>query len=368
MINRNRTLMISLIAVSLGFLLGMIVVLITGRNPINMIFAVIKSMTGFDLSKPGVPFNIVFVFNWFMECIPFILTGLSVAFAFRTGLFNIGGEGQYMVGSTAAAAVALFIEAPHFLHVTLCILAAGIAGALWGAIPGLLKAYRNIHEVVVCIMMNYMGFHFCNMLVRRTMPIDPYTNARTIAFPRTASLDQVLNTITSQFNWGFIIVIIAVIVFRFIIEKTTFGYSLKATGFNKDAAEFAGMKVKRNIVYSMAIAGSLAGIAGACVVLGIFRYGVIFLGFDNYGFNGIPVAFVGAATAPGVFLAGMLFALLKACNNSFQMFGIPKEISELIQSTIIYLIAIQYGIIYVVDKLKKKETDIVELEEERGTD
>jgi len=365
---KSRTLTISLIAVFLGFLLGMIVVVLTGRNPINMVYAIIKSMTGVDFSRPGWPFNIVFVFNWFMECIPLILTGLSVAFAFRTGLFNIGGEGQYIVGSTAAAAVALFVKAPHLLHVTLCILAAGLAGAIWGAIPGILKATRNIHEVVICIMMNYIGFHFCNMLVRRLMPIDPNTNARTISFPKTASLDQVLNTITSQFNWGFIIVFIAVILFWFIIEKTTFGYSLRATGFNKDAAEFAGMKVKKNMVLSMAIAGSLSGIAGASVVLGIFRYGRIFMAFDNYGFNGIPVAFVGAATAPGVFLAGMLFALLKACNNSFQMFSIPKEISELIQSSIIYLIAIQYGIVYLVDKFKKKKTEVVEFEEVGGID
>lgn len=352
---KNKALQISLIAVLLGFLLGLVVVTLTGRNPLNMIYALVKSMTGLDLSRPGVPFNIVYVFNWFMECIPLILTGLSVAFAYRTGLFNIGAEGQYMIGSTAAAAVALFIQAPPLLHVSLCVLAAAFAGALWGAVPGILKAFRNIHEVVICIMMNYIGLHLANIIVRLYLPIDPNTNARSISFPESATFGQVINTITSQFNWGFIIVIGAVVVFWFIIEKTTFGYSLKATGFNKDAAEFAGMKVKRNIVLSMAISGALSGIAGAIVVCGIFKYGRIFISFDNYGFVGISVALVGATTAVGVALAGLLFGLLKACSNSFQMFRIPKEISELIQAAIIYLVAIQYGIAYLMERMKKKK-------------
>lgn len=351
---KNSALRISLFAVLLGFLLGIVVVAITGRNPLNMIFAIIKSMSGVDLSKARPTFNIVYVFNWFVECVPLILTGLSVAFAYRTGLFNIGSEGQYMVGSTAATAVALFVKAPQFLHVLLCIIAAVVAGALWGAIPGILKAYRNISEVVICIMMNYISQHLSNFMVRYLMPIDGNTNQRTIGFPKSASIDKVLDTITSQFNWGFIAVILAVIVFWFIIEKTAFGYSLKATGFNKDAAEFAGMKVERNIVISMMVSGAFSGLAGAIVVLGTFHYGRIFAIFDNYGFNGIPVALVGAATASGVALAGMLFGLLKACSNSFQMFKIPKEISDLIQASIIYLVAIQYGLSSLLNWLGSK--------------
>ena len=351
---KTNALTISLIAVIAGFLLGIIVVVITGRNPINMLYAIVKSMLGIDLSRPGFSFNIVFVLNWLVECVPLILTGLSVAFAYRTGLFNIGAEGQYMMGSTAATVVALFVKAPHLIHILLCVIAAMAAGALWGALPGLLKATRNIHEVVICIMMNYIGIHFANYLVRNHMPIDTKTNQRTIGFPTSAYIDQVLRSVTSQFNWGFIFVIIAVVVFWFIIEKTAFGYSLKATGFNKDAAEFSGMKVRTNIVLSMVISGALSGLAGAVVVLGIFKYGRIFLGFDNYGFNGIPVALVGAASASGVVLAGLLFGLLKACSNSFQVFNIPKEISDLIQASIIYLVAIQYGIHYLVDRINKK--------------
>lgn len=354
---KNRALTVSLIAVSVGILLGLIVVIMTGRNPVNMLLAMLKSMTGLDISERGVNYNFVFVMNWLVECVPLILTGLSVAFAYRTGLFNIGAEGQYMVGATAASAVALFVPLPPIIHPIACILAAMAAGALWGMMPGLLKATRNIHEVVICIMFNYIGMYFSNYLVRYWMPIDNKTNQRTIGFPSSAWLQQVDKTTTSQFNWGFIVCIVAVFLIWFIIEKTSFGYSLKATGFNKNAAHYAGMKVKLNIIFSMMIAGALAGAAGAVVVLGVFRYGRIYAIFDNYGFNGIPVALVGAANAFGVALAGMLFGLLKACGKSFQMFNIPKEISDLIQASIIYLVAIQYGILAFLDWRKKKKDD-----------
>ncbi len=358
---KNKAMMVSLVAVLLGLMLGFVVAILTGRNPLNMLYAILRSLTGFDFSKSRLTFNVIFILNWFVDCVPLILTGLSVAFAYRTGLFNIGAEGQYMIGSTVAAAVALYVKAPPLIHVTLCILAAMLAGALWGAIPGLLKATRNIHEVVICIMMNYIGWYVSNWLVRGYMPIYKVTNDRTIEIPSTARIERVFANSPSQFNWGFVVVIIAIILFWFIIEKTTFGYSLKATGFNKDAANFAGMKVKRNIVYSMMISGAIAGSVGALLILGIFRYGRIFTMFDNYGFTGIPVALVGAANAWGVALAGMLFGLLKACSNSFQLFGIPKEISELIQASIIFLVAIQYGIIYVLDKLKKNKNEVVEV-------
>ncbi len=351
----NRAVTVSLISVALGLLLGLVVVIITGRSPVDMLLAILKSMTGINVTARGVNYNIVYVLNWFTEVMPLILTGLSVAFAYRTGLFNIGADGQYMMGATAASAVALFVDLPPVIHPIACILAAMVAGAAWGFFPGFLKATRNIHEVVICIMFNYIGLHFSNYLVRYHMPIDVKTNQRTIAFPESAHVGKVVESLTSQFNWGFLVCVIAVFVVWFIIEKTSFGYSLKATGFNKDAANFAGMKVKRNIVLSMMISGALAGAAGAVVVLGVFRYGRIYASFDNYGFNGIPVALVGAANAFGVALASLLFGLLKACSTTFQTYGIPKEISDLIQASIIYLVAIQYGILIVIDKLKVRK-------------
>ncbi|MFV0254729.1 MAG: ABC transporter permease [Erysipelotrichaceae bacterium] len=359
---KNKAILISLIATVLGLLIGFVVVFITGRNPIDMLLAFVKSLTGFDVVNGH--FNIVYVLNWFLESVPLILTGLAIAFAYRTGLFNIGVEGQYMVGAAAASMAALLLSLPPVIHVIVCVLAGMLAGALWGAIPGILKAYRNIHEVVICIMLNYVGMYFANILVRYLLPIDDKTNAKTIAFGEGSVFAKVVEGSTSQFNWGFLIAVLAVILVWFIIEKTSFGFSLKATGFNKDAAEFSGMKVNKNIITSMMISGALAGAAGAVVILGTFKYGRIFVAFDGYGFTGIAVALVGAANAIGVALAGLLFGLLKACTGALQLNGIPKEISDLIQACIIYFVAIQYGIVLIVNKLKaKKAKKALETEE-----
>ncbi len=345
---------ISLIAVATGLIFAFLLTLLTGKNPYDLLTALVRSMTGFNLQNIG-SFNITYVLNWFLNAVPIILTGLSVAFAYRTGLFNIGGEGQIIAGSTAAAAVAILFDLPPVIHPIVCILAAALAGALWGLLPGFLKAYRNINEVVICIMMNYSGMYFCSWFTKRFLPIDPNTNERTISILKSAELPQVFTSTTSQFNWGFLVAIIGLFVFWFIIEKTTFGYSLRATGFNKEAARFAGMKVERNITLSMMIAGAFSGIAGAVLILGIYKYGRIFTTFDNYGFDGISVALVGGAQSIGVFLAGLLFGLFKAASGNLQLFNIPKEISELIQAIIIYLVAIQYAITLLLNKINMKK-------------
>lgn len=363
---KHNPLVISLIAVVIGLLFAFILVAVTGRSPYGLLTALVRSMTGFNLQNPEKGVNMMFVLNWFKYAVPMVLTGLSVAFAYRTGLFNIGGEGQYIAGGTAAAFVALCIDLPPIIHPIVCLLAAAAAGALWGLLPGLLKAYRGINEVVICIMMNYSAMYICNWLTRAFLPIDPNTNARTISFPDTAVLQKVSDSTASLFNWGFLAAILGIIIFWFVIEKTTFGYSLKATGFNKEAARFAGMKVERNITLSMMIAGAFCGVAGAIMILGEYKYGRIYPGFDNYGFDGISVALVGAANGIGVLLAGMLFSLLKAASGNLQIFEIPKEIASIVQAIIIYLVAIQYAIILVLNKInfqgfkKKKKPEAIE--------
>ena len=363
---KSRALRTSLIAVVLGISLGFIVVAITGRNPYYMVVAIIRSLTGFNLTNPGAGINPTFVLNWFLEAMPIILTGLSVGFAYRTGLFNIGAEGQYMVGSLAAATVALLVKLPTLPHIILCVLAAMLAGALWGLLPGLLKAYRNINEVVICIMMNYIAIHFANWWTRAFLPIDFNTNARTDGFPSTAMFGKIFTNNPSNFNWGLIVVILCVIVYWFILEKTTFGFSLRATGFNKESARYSGMKVGRNTILSMAISGAFAGAAGAITVMGIYRYGRIFSMFDNYGFDGISVALVGAANGVGIVLSGLLFGLLKAANTNLQLFGIPKEISDLMQAAIIYIVGIQYAVGLLMDKIESKKNKNKILEENKG--
>ncbi len=355
MTKRTEKILLPLISVVLGFILGSIILLATGRSPVAMFSAMLKGVSGVDLTT-GQSFNPRYIGEFILQAMPIILTGLAFAFASRTGLFSIGAEGQLMVGSIAATAVALFVQAPKIVHLPLVILAAVLAGALWGAIPGFLKAKFNVHEVVVTIMLNYVAFHFNNYMILNVYGSkDRY---KTAFFPETALLkDSFLEGITngSRLNWGFVPVIIALLAFWFIINKTTFGYSLRAVGYNKEAARYAGMKVNRNIVISMMIAGAFAGLAGAVITTGTFSFGRALPAAEGYGFDGIAVALVGANEAGGILFAGLLFGMLKAAQPLMQSQGIPKEIVGIIQASIVLFVAMQYGIKLVLEKFRKKE-------------
>jgi len=340
--NRDKIL-IPLFAVFLGFVVGAIVVLITGKSPLLMFNAMFQGVTGINLLRGG--FNSRLIGELIVQSMPIVLTGLSVGFAFRTGLFNIGAEGQLMVGALAATTVALTVQAPGFIHLPLVLLAGMAAGAVWGAIPGYLKARYNVHEVVVTIMLNYTALHFNNWTILNIF--GSVDRVKTAEFPASALLkDPWLESLTSgsRLNWGFVPAILAVILFWFIIEKTTFGYSLRAVGFNKDAARYAGMKVDRNIVLSMVIAGAFAGLAGAIITTGTFSFGRALAAAEGYGFDGIAVALVGMNQAPGILLAGLLFGMLKAAGPLMQSQGIPREIGGIIQASIVLFVAMKFGI------------------------
>jgi simple sugar transport system permease protein len=352
MAKKKSALLVPLVAILLGFALGAIVIIVTGRSPAAMFQSMLQAATGI-LQDGG--FNPRYIGEFIIQSMPIMLTGLSVAFAFRTGLFNIGAEGQLMAGSIAATAVALYVHAPAGLHVVLVLLAAMAAGGLWGAVPGFLKARLNIHEVVVTIMMNYVALFLGNWMILNVF--GSKDRIKTAMFPVTALLkDDFLSSITnsSRLNWGFIPVILAVVLFWFIIEKTTFGYSLRAVGFNKEGARYAGMKVERNIVLSMVIAGAFAGLAGAVLTTGTFNYGRVLPVMEGYGMDGISVALVGGLSAPGCFLAALLFGMLKAAQPLMQSQGIPKEIASIIQASIVLFIAMKVGIDYLISKLGRR--------------
>jgi len=352
MAKKKSALLIPLVAILLGFALGALVIVATGRNPVAMFQSMLQGATGL---VPGGDWNPRYIGEFIIQSMPIMLTGLSVAFAFRTGLFNIGAEGQLMVGSIAATAVALWVRAPAPLHVILVLLAAMAAGGIWGAVPGFLKARFNIHEVVVTIMMNYMALFLGNWMVLNVF--GSYDRIKTALFPATALLkDDFLSRITnsSRLNWGFIPVVLAVLLFWFLIEKTTFGYSLRAVGFNKEGARYAGMKVERNIVLSMVIAGAFAGLAGAVLTTGTFNYGRVLPVMEGYGMDGISVALVGGLTAPGCFLSALLFGMLKAAQPLMQSQGIPKEIASIIQASIVLFIAMKLGIDYLISRLGRR--------------
>lgn len=355
MTKRREKILLPLIAVLLGFVLGSLIVIATGRSPVAMFAAMIKGFSGLDIVN-DVPWNTRYIGEFVINAMPIILTGLAFAFASRTGLFSIGAEGQLMVGSLAATAVALMVQAPRFIHLPLVLLASIVAGALWGAVPGFLKARFNVHEVTVSIMMNYIALHLNNFVILNLL--GSQDRVKTAFFPETALLKSpFLQSITrgSRLNWGFIPVVLALIIFSFIINKTTFGYSLRAVGYNMDASRYAGMKVNRNIVLSMMIAGAFAGLAGSVITVGTFNFGRAMSAAEGYGFDGIAVALVGGNEASGILLAGMLFGMLKSAQPLMQSQGIPREIAGIIQASIVLFVAMQYGIKMLLERFKKKQ-------------
>jgi general nucleoside transport system permease protein len=374
----SRKAITALIAVVLGFSVGIIFASILGIKFVNggietympheILALMFKSVTGINFLGHG-GFNLRNVGEFLVASMPLILTGLSVAFAFKTGLFNIGAEGQVLVGSVAATMGGLFLDLPPIIHPIVCLILAALAGFVFGAVPGYLKARFNVHEVVTCIMMNYIAFYGANMIYKS---FDGFSNEHTPLIKDTAFLHSkegdILRTLTngSRFDWAFIVVIIAVLAFWFIIKKTTFGYRLRTIGSNKEAARYAGMRVNQGIVLSMGISGIFAGLAGAILVLSIFGYGRVLTGFENYGYNGIAVALVGANTALGTVLSGGLFGMLAVAQPILQQGGVPKDIAVVISALIIFFCAIPLAYAKIVDKIvhdKNEPEPEVEIED-----
>ncbi|MBQ8560796.1 MAG: ABC transporter permease [Spirochaetaceae bacterium] len=333
---------ISVLVVLLGFLCGTILVAVVGRNPLNMYKAILQSLTGYNIDR-GI-WNIRYVGEWLNLSVPYIFCGLAMAFAARTGLFNIGGEGQYIMGLTMAQVIALLGPQVPVVHWILAMAGALLMGAIWGGIVGFLKARYEVSEVVATIMLNYVALYLSRII---TMAIPGTNTYKTVNFPETASLRaDFLSTLTngSTLNLGIFLVIASVVLYWFLMERTNLGFGLRATGFNKDAARYGGIPVVTSVVISMAVAGAFAGMGGGVVALGSFRHGRVISGMDNYGFTGIAVALVGNNTAVGTLLAGLLFGLLAAAQPLMQSKQIPKEITFIIQGLIVVFIAVRTGI------------------------
>lgn len=331
---KNHKFVVPIISVLFGFLAGAIVMIITGINPIDGYKALIKGVLG-NPRKFG---------EWVVSSTPLILTGLAVAFGFRTGLFNIGAEGQLIVGSFAAVAVGVLLELPKIIHLPLALVAAAIGGALWAFIPGILKAKFRVHEVVVTIMLNYGAMHIVNYAIK-ALPESSKTKTTKI-FPSADLSSEFLSNLTdhSRLHLGIVVAVLAAILFWYVIEKTTFGYELRSVGFNPDASQYAGMKVDRNIVLSMMISGAFAGLAGAMISIGTFDYARVIGSFEGYGFDGIAVALLGNNGGFGILISGFLFGALKAGSNAMALASVPKDIADIIMAFIVLFAAMNYGI------------------------
>ncbi len=345
----------SVIAIVIGLIFGLILMFfVSPANAMPGFFTILKG--GFN--------NLKSLGNMIYFSVPIILTGLSVAFAFRTGLFNIGATGQLTMGAFAAVFIGVrggFLGDIHpLLHWGVAVLGAGIAGGIWGAIPGILKAYRNVNEVVASIMLNYVAMYLNTILITTYIYNVDYARAldieRTSATP-TFNLDLLFPT--SSVNGGIVVAVIIVIILYVILNKTTFGYELKAVGFNRDASKYAGMNAKRNIVYSMMISGAVAGIAGAMMFLVVGKH----LKPENIllqeGFTGIAISLLGLSNPIGVLLAGLFYGSLQQGGYYMQLYDFKPEIIDIIIAVIIYASALALFLqTFVIRRLKAREMTI----------
>ncbi len=341
----NMELIVGVVAVILGLLAGAILMVLTGNDPLE----------GYQYLFAGGLMNIERIGNTLAMATPLILTGLSVAFAFRTGLFNIGSPGQLLIGGLLATVVGLTVSVPKPLLLALMSLAAVAGGALWGVIPGLLKARFNVHEVVSGIMMNWIAYWITYYLIPAYFKGSYETESRHIT--ELASLK--VGWLTAMFagsyiNLGIFLAVIAVIFVAVLLDRTVLGYQLKAVGFNRHAAEYAGISVNSNIVLSMMIAGALSGLGGAALYTGYassIQIGVM----PSQGFDGIAVALLGATTPIGVVGAALFFGVLQSGKGFMNaMTDIPPEIGDTIIACIIYFAATSVLIRNLIDGARRR--------------
>ena len=341
----------AIVAILFGFFVATIVLASAGYDPVEAFGALIDGMIG----KPK------YIANVIIKATPLLFTGVAVAFAFRVGLFNIGAEGQYVFGTVFATIVGVLLDLPPVLQIPVVLLVGMLAGAAAGALVGWLKAKFGIHEVITSIMLNWISLYFNNFVVNseafhkanstKSLPIN--SSGYTMLFTDMKSSSDGLAALKdipvvgdaiarTDANVGIIVAIIAAIFIGWLLMRTKVGYEMRAVGFNRDAAQFTGINVKRNLVLCMAISGALCGVAGALNITGLNPHSIsVLAAFENYGFNGLSVAVIAGCSPVGCIPASLLFAgLLYGGQSVQQVVGAPSEIISIIIGTIVFFMAL----------------------------
>ena len=345
------SLLASIAAIGIGLVFGFVLLIV---------FKPEKSLYGFGqilfagVSSAGKFSKVLY------QAAPLVMTGLAVGFAFRTGLFNIGAAGQYMLGTFFALYSGMIWQFPWWA----ALLAAMVGGAIWGAIPGLFKAFFNVNEVITSIMFNWIGLFAVNVLLANTPRVladfygasNPDRTANMAAANPGAiipkwGLDRIFSS--SYINISFFIAILIAAVAYIVLNRTIFGYELKACGYNRNASIYAGINAKRNIVLSMIIAGSFAGFGGGIYYLsGNVQYTIEKI-LPSMGFNGIPVALLATSNPLGIIFSALFVSYIQVGGEAMQP-EYAKEIIDMIISVIIYLSAFSLLLKGVIRKQLKK--------------
>lgn len=376
----TRSVLASLLSILIGLVAGALIILLVGL--INKDISMKTTWEGIRLVLFGVfstgrsaAGNLTFGFNpvnWgnmLFRATPLIMTGLSVAVAYKTGLFNIGASGQYLMGTWASLTIALTIpsaKVPVGIIWLLAFLGGMLAGAVWGAIPGILKALLNINEVIACIMTNWIAATVVTWLFDESNLKNVTEGTKTgyiykttfngVATPKMG-LDKIFPG--SQVNGGILIAVLIAVGMYVLLEKTTLGYQLKACGANRHAARYAGIADKRNIVLSMAIAGALSGIAGALYYLAgnTEFFWSTYQSLPAEGFNGIAVALLAVNNPIAVIFSGIFMSLLSIAGLQLtNLTAFNEYITDVIIAVIVYLSAFSLVIkLWLASRQKKSE-------------
>lgn len=321
----------SLMSIAAGLLFGFFILLVS--NPGNAPAGIAMVLQGgFSSGQSGIAQTINFA-------VPIIMTGLSVGLCFKTGLFNIGASGQFTMGSFAAIYAGIHFNLPPGAHWAVCIILAAIAGGLWGFIPGILKATFNVNEVIASIMTNYIAVFFVNMLIPKLGLYDMLRN-QTMPVSKTALNPRMGMDVLfpgTALDISIFFAILAVAVTYILLEKTAFGYEIKACGMNRDAARYAGINEKKSIVLTMVIAGVLSGLGGGLMYLGHSgKFMQVLDVISPEGFGGISVALLGASNPIGILFAGLFISHITIGGYNMQLLNYVPEIIDMIVAAIIY--------------------------------
>ncbi|MCO1603054.1 ABC transporter permease [Desulfosporosinus nitroreducens] len=337
----------ALLAVLLGLVFGYIIMTIA--SPAN-------SFLGFQMLLMGGFKRIGDVFYY---ATPILMTGLAVGFAFKMGLFNIGASGQYTMGMFFALYAGFMWKLPDSVHWLVCVLAGMSGGMLWGLIPGIFKALLNVNEVITSIMFNYIGMYLVDMLIQGNATMYISSKTRTSYLPASAQMPS-LGITNSSVNISIFIAIIAALILFVVLNKTTFGYELKATGFNKYASAYAGMHGKRNIILTMVIAGAMAGLGGAFAILAPSTIAGSSMTYEPVsviaanGFNGIAVALLGNSSPIGIIFSALFVSHIQRGGTLASLYGYKQEIIDVVIAVIIYFSAFAMLMNAMVGNLIKK--------------
>jgi len=328
-----RTVTVVLIALGIGF----IITLFVSDEPVAAFRALLTGPLPKISFEDGLQITSMNRFgNWMEDSITLILLGLAVAIVFRANQFSLGAEGQLFLGALAAAGVALYVDAPIFVHIPLALLAAMTAGFLWGLVPGLLKAYINVDEIVSTLMLNVIAFQFYQLVLTQWFRDPSLGFIGTVIFPKTAILPLVIPG--TRVTIALFIMLASVAIVWFLMERTPLGYEIKVIGANQKFARYGGVNTKRVIAMSMAVSGIFAGLAGAHLSMGLLKRLTLNLS-PGIGFEGIVVALLARNNPIGVLFAGLFYGYLRTGAQIMERSSdVTREVVMIIQAIIILLI------------------------------